>query len=79
MDLSDTSFDYGDVFIGDTENMTLTVVNIGTDDLVVSDLSTNHAEYTVDVTSFTLSPGDAQDVVVTLTPTSCGNADHPEQ
>ena len=70
--LSEASFDYGDVFIGDSVDMTLTIRNIGTDDLVISDISDDHADYTMDVTNVTLSPNEFQDVVVAFTPTSTG-------
>ncbi|MDP2209925.1 MAG: choice-of-anchor D domain-containing protein [Bacteroidota bacterium] len=70
--LSDTAFDYDTVFIGVASQETLRVSNVGTDVLNVSNITSDQADYTVDITNFGLSPGQSQNVVVTFTPSVVG-------
>jgi len=70
--VSDDSLDYGDVFIGAVVADTLIVSNEGTDILNVSDISSDNADYSVDITSFSLNPGESQEVVVSFAPSSEG-------
>ncbi|MEJ2721494.1 MAG: choice-of-anchor D domain-containing protein, partial [bacterium] len=72
IDVSETLIDYGEVFIGAEIPHMLTVTNAGTDVLAVSDISSSHPDYTVDIPSFTLAPGTSRDVAVTFAPTSVG-------
>ncbi len=66
------AIDFGLTFIGASPTHTVTVTNDGTDLLTVTDASTDHADYTVDVPSFALSPGESQAVIVTFAPSSPG-------
>ncbi|UCG52209.1 MAG: choice-of-anchor D domain-containing protein [Candidatus Latescibacterota bacterium] len=70
IDVSDTMLDYGAHFVGLTVRDTIIVSNRGTIMLTVSDISTNHSDYTVDVTSFSLGAGGEQPVMVSFAPTS---------
>ncbi len=68
--VSDTLVDWGSVYIGAVVPRTITVSNAGTDQLVVSNISSNHGDYSVNLSSFTLPPKASQDVVVSFAPTT---------
>ncbi|MCK4774614.1 MAG: choice-of-anchor D domain-containing protein, partial [Candidatus Krumholzibacteria bacterium] len=68
--VSDTLLAFGQVFIGGTVLDTVVVKNVGTDLLAVGSVATDHPDYTVDVASFNLNPGESQDIQVTFTPTT---------
>ncbi len=70
--LSNTSFNYDTVFIGVASRETLRVSNVGTDVLNVSNITSDQADYTVDITNFSLNPRQSQNVVVTFTPSVVG-------
>jgi len=70
--VSDTILDYGSVFTVSSATETLEVSNIGTDLLTVSNISSDNAAYTVDTTTFSLNPGEKQNVLVTFTPVDTG-------
>jgi subtilisin family serine protease len=64
------SLDFDTPFAGATLTRTLTVSNPGTDDLVISGITTTHATVTVDATSFTLPARGARNLTVTWHPTA---------
>ncbi len=68
--LSDTSFDFGNVFVGGNKKDTLIVVNTGSDLLTVSNIISGDAAFTVNTTDFSVAPGDSQKVVITFSPTA---------
>jgi hypothetical protein len=70
--LSESSVDFGPVFVGGSMPHTIRISNEGVDPLVVSDISSNHAAFTVDLASFSLDPGGSQDVIAAFAPTSTG-------
>jgi hypothetical protein len=70
--VSESTLDYGIVFIGYSATDTLIIENVGTDLLTVHDISTNNSDYTADITNFTLDPEGTQAVVLTLIPGSLG-------
>jgi hypothetical protein len=70
--VSEDTLNYGIVFNGYSSTDTLIVSNEGTDSLNVNDISSDNPDYTVDITNFSLSPGENQEVVVTFTPSSVG-------
>ncbi|MBA4312509.1 MAG: hypothetical protein C0417_07745, partial [Chlorobiaceae bacterium] len=72
MALSDTTFDYGTLFIGASKQETLRVSNAGTDVLNVSNIASNNSDYNISATNFSLNPGEHQNVVVTFTPSVVG-------
>jgi len=69
--LEDT-LDYGIVFIGASVTDTLVVSNEGTDLLTVSDIFSDHPDYTIDTTNFSLDPEKSQKVLVTFSPSDTG-------
>ncbi|MBA4313498.1 MAG: hypothetical protein C0417_12815, partial [Chlorobiaceae bacterium] len=70
--LSDTSIDFGTAFISTTHRDTLTVSNVGTDILNVSNITIDNSDYGVSATNFSLNPGERQNVAVTFTPSVVG-------
>ncbi|OQY27798.1 MAG: hypothetical protein B6244_09400 [Candidatus Cloacimonetes bacterium 4572_55] len=70
--LSETNFDFGTHFVGATVQRTLTVSNLGTDQLAVTGMVSSHTDFTVDQTIFSLNPGQSRDVTVTFHPSSQG-------
>ena len=68
--VSADSLDFGIVYIGNDSTKVLTVSNQGIDPLIVSNISSDTDEFTVDITGFTLQPAQSQNVNVTFTPIS---------
>jgi len=70
--LSVGSLDFGSVFVGGTATRNLTVSNPGTDVLIVSSVTVNSPDYAVTPTSFNLSPGQGQQLIITFHPSTTG-------
>ncbi len=70
--LSESSFDFGRVFVGTTAQDTLMVSNTGTEFLLVSSIASSDPACSVDVPAFALGPGKRRLVVVTCAPTIAG-------
>ena len=68
---SDT-IDFGVVYIGYPESLPLLVSNQGTATLTVTDVSTDLAQFSVDVISFTLASDQDTAIKVTFAPTDAG-------
>ena len=66
--VSADSLDFGVVFIGSDSMNTLTVTNIGTLTLSVTDIYTNTDEYSVNLTEFNLEPEENQVLEITFAP-----------
>ncbi len=66
------SLNFGIVNIGYPENLTLPVSNDGTDILTVTGIVPNIAEFSVDLTNFTLAPGEDTIVNVAFAPVDTG-------
>ena len=66
--VSADSLNFGIVYIGSDSTKVLTVSNQGSDPLIVSNISSDADEFIVDITGFTLQPGQSQNVNVTFTP-----------
>ncbi|SMO50644.1 S8 family serine peptidase [Gracilimonas mengyeensis] len=85
--VSDSYLDFGEVFVDETGSQILTVYNEGTHLLSVTDIILDVAEFSIDTTSFDLSPGDSVDVEVIYYPESEGtregtltiNSDDPDE
>jgi|GEM_PF-6320906 len=61
--------DYGDVVVGLSSTLDLTIINDGTDSLIVSDVLFNNTDYTTDEQSVALGPnGDQATLLVTYAP-----------
>jgi subtilisin family serine protease len=69
--LSTTALAFGTVFTGGTRTDTLVVRNVGTDELVVSGV-TSPSPYTVSVTAFSLAPTASETLLVHFHPVSPG-------
>jgi subtilisin family serine protease/sugar lactone lactonase YvrE len=70
--VSQDTLNFGTVFNGFLYEDSLIVSNIGTDLLTVTNVFTNHPNYTVDTTAFNLDPGESRGVIVRLAPGSIG-------
>jgi len=71
--LSATSLSFGDVSVGDSGQLTFSISNNGSADLVVSNISSNKGTFTVNRTSFSISAEQNQTVTITFQPTTIGN------
>jgi len=70
--VSKDTLNYDTVFIGFSLTDTLVISNQGTDLLTITDISSDHPDYTPDTTYFSLSPGGSQEVAVSFAPASEG-------
>ncbi len=66
------SLDFEAHFLGDTLVLSVEISSIGTDSLIVSEISIAHAEFDVDTTSLDLASGDAYDLTVRYVPETLG-------
>jgi hypothetical protein len=71
--VSDTLLDFGTHFIGTLAVQTISVSNAGTDDLIVSDITSDLPDYTVDIANFTLPVGMTQQVELSFVPVAAGS------
>ncbi len=67
-----TSLDFGEIFIGATEERTFIVSNPGTDNLDITDITSDNPVFDANPKSFTLAPRAAQIVTATFSPTDPG-------
>lgn len=63
-----TTIDFGIVSIQDSEQSTFTVSNEGTSNLIVSNILSSDAVFSVSETSFTLVPGENKIIIATFSP-----------
>ncbi len=70
--LSDDTLDYGEVFTSGSRTETLVVKDPGTDVVMVSSITSDNPDFTVNISSFNLNPDDSQLVLVTFTPVDTG-------
>ncbi|MFH1842238.1 MAG: choice-of-anchor D domain-containing protein, partial [bacterium] len=68
--LSDSTLQFGPVFIGGNQELTLRISNPGCDTLRVSDIALDHADFSTDTTPFILAVGSFHDLTLTFAPTS---------
>ena len=66
--LSDTAYNFGEIRVGTSSLWRLVVSNVGSSDLHVSDISTDDGQFTASPTSFSIAPGDSQEVMVSFFP-----------
>ena len=59
---------FDSTFVGLTPHLDLTVANIGTDQLIVSNITSSHPVFTIDTTSLSLPPFSQHQVRVTFAP-----------
>lgn len=59
-------------FVGSSAQQTLTVQNTGSAPLNVTNITSTNPVFTVNLTSFTVQPGQSQNITVTFAPTAAG-------
>ena len=74
IDVSPTPLAFGDVSVGASKSLPLTISNVGTANLEVTNIISNQPEFSVDKTTFTLVPGSAEIITVTFNPLKAGEA-----
>ena len=67
-----SAIDFGTIFVDGSEQLTLSIENVGTDVLTISDISVDHADFTLSASSAVLGFGEAIAVDVTYAPTAPG-------
>ena len=70
--VSPTSLSFGNVNVGSSPTLSITVNNIGIAPLTVSNITSDDGEFVPDITAFVVAVGGSQTVNVTFTPTSAG-------
>ncbi len=73
IEVTPTSIDFGDVFIGYAATDSLCISNPGTDDLIITNIVSSDAVFTVDETSLTIPPFSTVKVAVHFNPTVSGD------
>jgi subtilisin family serine protease len=68
--VSPLSLDFGSLFVGASKEMTLLVSNPGTDQIDVTDITSDNGDFTVAPTSMSIPPRGSQVVTVTFTPSA---------
>ena len=68
--VSDTTFDFGPLFIGATAHDSLMVTNTGCDVLSITDVNSDHGDFIPSPTTFNLNPGEVQAVQIAFSPTT---------
>jgi len=72
--VSDSLLSFGAVLVGNDAVLTFALANESGEDLVVSDISSDHGDYTAAPSNFTLPPARIQVVEVTFAPSAPGPA-----
>lgn len=71
IDVTATDLDFGEIQVGGSSELSLTVTNDGTDNLTVTGLASTQSEFALSMSGdLNLAPGEAQNVTVTFTPTA---------
>ncbi len=68
IELSQYNFDFGTLMVGEQATDTLQVINLGNQILTVSEITSSLPEFAVDLISFDVLPGEAQEVLITFSP-----------
>jgi P pilus assembly chaperone PapD len=71
--LSPASLAFGNVVVGGSSSLSLTVSNPGTATLTVTNITASDGQYVPALTSFSVAPGGSQAVNVTFTPVATGS------
>lgn len=70
--LSLSSHDFGQVAVNGLTGKGLIVSNVGTEELIVTDITSTNTDFVVDKAAFTLQPDSSEDVTVTCSPAAEG-------
>lgn len=73
--VSKDSLSFAEIFVGDTLIQSITVQNIGTSDLDISDISSASDDFYTNVTSTTLTPGEGFELLVYFNPMEAGDVE----
>jgi hypothetical protein len=65
---SGDSLQFGPVYVGYSRNMVLGIANLGTDTLIINDITIDEPAFSSDITSLILLPQTNQPVIVTFAP-----------
>ncbi len=68
INVSPVALDFGGINIGESASLPITVSNTGFGDLIVDDIVSTNDAFSVDMTAFSLNPGESQTVTVTFAP-----------
>ncbi len=68
----DSALEYGEAFVASRDTSFLTISNVGTDILQISDIVSDNGYFTVDITSLSLDPGDETVLDIIFSPTATG-------
>ena len=66
------SIDYGAHYVGATIEEILTIFSTGSDDLEITDITSDNPDFYCDVTTYTISPDQDEEVIVNFHPSSVG-------
>ena len=72
MSVDPGELNFGEVFVDYIYTETLTIANVGTDLLEISDIRCDNGYFDIDATSFSLEPGEDFALAVTFSPTEAG-------
>ena len=67
-----TSLDWGELTVGQSGTRTITLVNPGTDELILT-LASDNTLFALSNDALTIAPGDSATVIITLAPTTAGS------
>ena len=67
-----SSLDFGDVRTGEEKVLFITISNAGAAELLVTSVTLSNADFKVEITSFSVSPGGSFPLVVKFAPTALG-------
>ncbi|MCH8838611.1 MAG: choice-of-anchor D domain-containing protein, partial [Candidatus Marinimicrobia bacterium] len=70
--VSDTVLNFDTLFVNQTVTETITFYNLGSANLLLSNINTNLPEYIPDTSAFLIAPGDSAQLGVTFAPTATG-------
>ena len=73
LDFSPGSLAFGDVEVGETKDLTVSVENTGDATLNITDITVSEPEYTLSATSGAVAPGQSLELTVTFTPDAPGS------
>ncbi|HDR04508.1 MAG TPA: choice-of-anchor D domain-containing protein, partial [Candidatus Marinimicrobia bacterium] len=71
--ISPTSKDFGNVYLGDTEETLITIKNIGTDTLHITNIEIDNNAFASDTNTFSLAIGHSLDLTVSFSPDYLGD------
>jgi PKD repeat protein/glutamine cyclotransferase len=66
------TIDFGPVLENETSQEIITITNTGHADLVISEISSNHANFISNITSTTIGYNESQNIIISFTPSSLG-------